>query len=82
MKSTSALVRAGSSKALGNRHSRGTSGDRSTLFEIDDEQRERMINEAKEAREKEREKENRRRGTDGNGGKKIVWGGVVHGDSF
>ena len=82
MKSASALGRAGSSKALGSLHSRGTSGDRTGLFEIDEEQRGRMINEAKMAREKEREKQSRRHRTDPNGGRKIAWGGVIHGDTI
>lgn len=78
MKSTSALRRAGSSKSLSGRHSRGGSGDRAALYEIGEEQRERMIKEAKAKREREIQEEIRAPGPNGEG-RKVIWGDVLRG---
>ena len=53
MKSTSNLAREGSGKRSG-LHSRGNSGERAGVYEIDEARRERLIREAVAKREKER----------------------------
>ena len=77
MKSTSAIGRSGSSKggSLGSRHSRGGSGDRMGLYEIDDTQRERLISEARALREKEREGKSQKQ--PGTSGKRVEWEDVT-----
>ena len=77
MKSTSAIGRNGSTKggSVGSRHTRGGSGDRVGLYEIDDTQRERLISEARALREKERE--NKALKQHGTGGKRVEWEDVT-----
>ena len=77
MKSTSAIGRNGSTKggSLGSRHTRGVSGDRLGLVEIDDAQRERLISEARALREKERENKAQRQQS--TSGKRVEWEDVT-----